>query len=190
MKVSRINIFILFFTGLLCSCDAALKHNAEEEKMIGALSDNQAKASINIGTKRFYSVQSLFEGAVQFDKEKFNLNISDPMESRIIIGFHKASWYTQLPFTFRVNNENRYDARVMIGKIIDRKERIGEGYVMHEGEITISELSEGKLVMRLNGKCGRYNDIDTTDLLDLEGLIVFKKPNALLLNLTWEDLNK
>jgi hypothetical protein len=77
----------------------------------------------------------------------------------------------------------------MIGKIIDVQNRTGEGYLLHSGTIEIEQLTEDKLIMTVDGKCGKYDGFELGKiLLDIKGSIIFKKPNVLFLDMNWQDL--
>lgn len=180
-----LNIFVLM---LVASCENRRSREFEEQ-VLGTLKENQAKVFLEIDGKPFYSNESSFSGNVHLGKERMSLNISDQFEGQVMLGFASPSWYKRFPVKYEISEAERNDSRVMIGKIVDAKKRIGEGYLLHDGTIEITQLTPDKLIMKINGKCGRYDGFELgKNLLEVNGSIIFKKPNVLFLDMNWEDL--
>ncbi|WP_353717573.1 hypothetical protein [Dyadobacter sp. 676] len=188
MRIQLVRLSILIVLILNASCSNNFKSAPDEEQVFGALKKNQAKALIEIAGKEFYSNESLFEGNIHLEKNRLGLNISDQFEGQIMLGFYSPSWYKQFPVKYEVSETNRNNCRVMIGKIIDAQNRTGEGYMMSSGLIEITQLTQEKLIMKVDGKCGKYDGFELSkNLLDINGWIIFKKPNVLFLDMEWKD---
>jgi hypothetical protein len=182
-----LNILLVLIVNASCSNDG--RDRAQEEQVLSSLDENKARAFIEIGGKQFYPKESLFTGNVHLQRDRMSLTISDQFEGQIILGFHQPAWYEQFPVRYEVSDANSSSGRLMIGRIIDEQKRIGEGYLLHSGTIEIKELTEDKLIMTINGKCGKYDGFELgKSLLEINGSIIFKKPSVLFLDMEWEDL--
>lgn len=189
MKIQLLTLSVLFILILNTSCSDNRRSTPDEEQILGTLKDNQAKALIKIGGKQFYPNESLFTGNVHLEKDRVSLNISDQFDGQIMLGFNSPSWYRKFPVKYELSDTSRNGGRLMIGKIIDKQKRIGEGYLLYSGSIVIEQLTKDRLIVKINGKCGKYDGFELgKNLLDINGSIIFKKPNVLLLNVKWEDL--
>jgi hypothetical protein len=189
MKIQLLIPSVLFVLIITASCGDNLRNTPHEEQVLATLKENQAKVLLEIGGKQFYQKESLFTGNVHLEKDRVSVSISDQFDGQIILGFHSPSWYRKLPVKCELSDANRSSCRLMIGKIIDKQKRIGEGYLLHDGFIEIRQLTKDRLIVEINGKCGKYDGFELgKDLLDINGSIIFKKPNVLFLNMEWEDL--
>jgi len=189
MRIQLLLLIAFVVLILHASCSNSTRRAPDDEQVLSALKDNQAKVFMEIGGKPFYPDESLFAGNLHLEKDRLSLNVSDQYEGQIILGIYRPSWYRQFPVRYEISEATRTNSRVMIGKIVDKQKRLGEGYLMASGLIEITELTPQKLIMTINGKCGKYDGFELgKDLLDIHGSIIFRKPNVLFLNINWEDL--
>jgi hypothetical protein len=159
------------------------------DEIYNGLKPNQAKAIIQIDGIDFYSPESIFSGKVDVSETFFRTNLTDQFESNIIVSFSGDNWYQQKPIKRQVFMDNQVVGSVMIGKLTDKINRRGEGYLMTEGDIAVETISDDRLVLRLTGKVGRYQFQRTPEKWNtLRGLIVFKKPSLRLQNLTKKEV--
>jgi hypothetical protein len=189
MKVQLLFLTALFVLIVSASCSDRGGNAPDERQVLESLKENQAKVFIEIDGKPFYPKESLFTGNLHLQKDRASLNISDQFEGQVILGFHQPLWYKKFPFKYKLSEANKNSCRLMIGKIIDVQNRTGEGYLLHSGTIEIEQLTEDKLIMTVDGKCGKYDGFELGKiLLDIKGSIIFKKPNVLFLDMNWQDL--
>lgn len=173
----RLLLFSLCIT--LFSCES--KINTDE--ILQSLKDKQTKAIIKIDGKNFYPSQSIFQGSIEARDNSFRLNITDQFDSNIILEFTADNWYKIKPIKRQIFLDNQIAASVMIGKLRDKVKRIGDGYLMTEGEISIESFSKEKCAIRLKGKIGKYEFMrEPVKWNRLEGIIIFKKPAIVLQN--------
>lgn len=178
---------VLFLSFFLCSCGSSTEK--EIESTFASLKDGQAKVLISIDDKAFYLPESIFFGDVQVFDNSFRLNVYDQFESNLVVSFGGNQWYEKKPISKQVFANNQISASVMIGKLIDKKKLIGEGYLMTDGEIKIKSFSREKLVLELTGKVGRYQtEREPEKWNTLTGLIIYKKPKLVIQDLTESQL--
>jgi hypothetical protein len=158
---------------ILLACHPA--PNTDES--YNSLQDGQAKIVLNLDNEPFYPAESIFTGDIQVSYESFRINLTDQFEGNVVIAFNGQNWYKQHPVKKQIFVDNQMAASVMIGKIKDRVNRIGEGYLMADGEIKIESISETKLILRIKGQVGRYQAMrEPSTWNKVDGLIIYKKP--------------
>lgn len=176
------------FSLLICFVSACRTEPTADE-LYAALKPGQARVSIQLGGTDFYAPQSLFSGQIDMFGSFLRMNLSDQLESNLIVSFSGDDWYKRKPIKRQVFIDNQVVASVMIGRLTDKVKRRGEGYLMTEGQITVESISDQKLVMRLIGKAGKYEFQRTPEKwVTLKGLIVIKNPNFRFRDITKKDV--
>lgn len=178
---------ILLAFALFSSCQTKPEIGIDE--IYNGLKPNQVKAVIQIDRDDFYPSESVFTGKVDVFDTFFRANLTDQFESNIIVSFSGDDWYKQKPIKRKIFVDNQVVGSVMIGRLTDKIKRRGEGYLMTEGDISVETISDDKLVLRLTGRVGRYEFQRTPEKWNtLRGLIVFKRPQLRLQNLTKKEV--
>ncbi len=172
------------------SCSSPEKNNDKlVDEIYNSLKDGQTKAIIKIDGKEFYPKESVFSSDIIADKTFFRANLFDQFESNLIISFGTERWHATKPYTLRLQETQTIEGSLMIGKILDKEKRTGEGYLMTEGEMTLEAFSKDKCVVIVNGKVGKFEAQSTPEKwLTVEAIIVSKKPKTKLVNLTEDGL--
>lgn len=174
---------------LVALCLSACHREPTVEEVYSSLKPGQGKVSIQLDNNAFYPAESLFSGQVDVFDTFFRLNLSDQFESNIIVSFSGDGWYKTKPIKQPVFIDNQVVASVMIGRLTDKINRRGEGFLMTDGEITIEALSDTKLVLRLTGKVGKYAFQRTPSKWNtVTGLIVIKDPKLRFRDITRKDV--
>lgn len=180
------SIFWLFSLLVLCTaCQMAPDANA----IYASLKPHQAKVLIQFDGTDFYRPESIFTGQVDVYDTFLRLNLSDQFESNIIVSFSGENWYKQKPIKRPIFLDNQVAGSVMIGRLTDKVNRRGEGYLMTDGTISVDALSDDKVVLRLTGKVGKYAfQRIPTKWNTVQGLIVMKNPSLRLRDITRQDV--
>lgn len=182
----KIIVFIILF------CFACNSRNADKEKIdkfYNSLKENEAVISFEIDNKEFYSLQSIFKGEIQISDNLFSLTLVDQNAGRTIVNFGGNKWYSQSPIKKNVFVNDEGGTSIKIGKIIDQKKMIGEGYQMIDGTITAEQFLKEKIVFKITGKAGKYSDFQQPDkFVPVEGLIVYKMPKINYVNITEKEV--
>ncbi|MBB6003344.1 hypothetical protein [Arcicella rosea] len=182
LKNNTASIFIIFFYSifLLSSCSSSSENT---EMILSKLKDGQAKAIITIQDTLFYQSESVFTGDIEIFPTSFRLNISDQYEGNLVVSFITEKWSKDMPIVKQVFAENPIASSAMVGKIKDKKLRIGIGYLMTSGEITITQLNNEKCIINLRGTIAKYHEQqDATKWKEFKGSIIYKKPKLLIQN--------
>ena len=167
---------------LLIACS---NHEIDSEKVYQSLNDKQAKAVIKIDGADFYPNESVFKGNIQVYDNSFRLNLNDQFDSNVIFTIAGNNWYETKPIKRQITIENQTNGSLMVGKIKDRVQNTGEGYMMTQGEMEIETFTNEKFIVRFKGKISKYEFLqDSSKWNDFEGVIVFRKPEIVLQNIT------
>lgn len=159
------------------------------DEIYNQLNDNQAKVIYKIDGKEFYPSQSIFLGEVNVSDQLLSVTLVDQFQDQTIISFGGDKWYSRLPSRKEIFADNQVNAGVKMGKLVDREKMVGEGYMMSEGSVTLIELTEDKIIMKIYGKVGKYSDFQQpSEYYKVEGTVVFRKPLFRLGNVTEKDL--
>ncbi|QRR02030.1 hypothetical protein [Dyadobacter sandarakinus] len=171
-------LFGLLFITIIHSCRQKDTLEQKADDWYASLHDNQARIEVKIGDTEFYGQKSLFTGQVTLFEDLFSTTLTDQFQGRMIISMGGKDWYRNKPIIRKVVAENEINASVKMGKIIDQKQMVGEGYMMADGQIEALTFTEDKIVLKITGKAGKYSDFAAPDhYLPVEGLIVYKKPS-------------
>jgi hypothetical protein len=167
---------------MLVACNNNENNN---EKVYQSLSDKQAKAIIKIDGKDFYSNESVFKGNIQVYDNSLRLNLNDQFDSNVIFTIAGDKWYETKPIKRQITIENQTSGSLMVGKMKDKVQRTGEGYLMTQGEMEIEAFTDEKFIVKFKGKISKYEFLqDSSKWNDFEGIIVIKKPENVLQNIT------
>ncbi|MCF2444437.1 hypothetical protein L0657_10765 [Dyadobacter sp. CY345] len=178
--------FYLFFfiTIFISSCTSS-----DDDKMYGQLGENQAKAIYKIDGKEFYPPESIFKGEVSVSDKLLSITLIDQFDGRSIVSYGGDDWYLSIPSKKDVFSNDQVNAGVKMGKLTDREKMVGEGMILSEGTVTLQEFSKDKIVIKIQGKVGKYSDFEQpTEFKNFDGTVVYKKPAFNLLNITEEEL--
>jgi hypothetical protein len=171
---------VLFFAFSSCKKQS----EKEIETIYASLKDGEAKAIVMIDDTPFYPKESVFKGDIEVFPTSFRLNLTDQFEGNVVIALTDEKWYANRPIIRPVLSDNPIASSVMVGKIKDKIQRTGIGYLMTNGEIKIEQLSKAISVIHLKGKIARYQDQqEPTQWNEISALIVYKKPKLVMQSL-------
>ncbi|GAA4400323.1 hypothetical protein GCM10023187_13360 [Nibrella viscosa] len=160
-----------------CSLSLSCARKPRPADLLNTLPAGQAKVLITLDGQAFYPDESSFSGAIQVFDNYFRLSLFDQYEGNVVIALGGEKWYSPHPVKRQIFVENQLAASVLIGKLIDKEKRLGEGYLMTDGEVSVDALSEDRLVLHFSGKAGKYNvQREPEKWNQVEGTIVYKKP--------------
>lgn len=179
-------LFLAFF---VFSCNSKNSSEQAADQLFQTLKDNEAKIVVTIGGKEFYPKESIFSGQALISDNMMNVTLTDQFEGKTIINLGGEKWYASQPITKAIRANGPVETSIKMGKIIDKTQMIGEGYMMAEGEITATTFTKNKMVFRIKGKVGKYSDFEQPDkYIPAEGFIVYKKPAVSLGNITEKEV--
>ena len=173
----------------VCTVFAACTTENTTESIYKTLKEGQAKVVIRINGEPFYADSSVFTGNVDISDQFFKMNLFDQFESNVIVGFSEPNWYAKHPIERKMVPGSQMQANVMIGKMVDRANRYGTGFLMTEGVVSARSLSEEKIIIHFQGKVGKYstmNDPQTWSIV--EGDIIYKKPKITITDVKKTDV--
>ncbi|SKB99705.1 hypothetical protein [Dyadobacter psychrophilus] len=180
---------LLFLAFIVFSCSSKDSSDQAADQLFQTLKENEAKIVITIGGKEFYPNESVFSGQALISDNMMNLTLTDQFEGKTIINLGGEKWYAAKPITKAITANGPVETSIKMGKIIDKQQMIGEGYMMAEGEITATEFTKDKMVFRIKGKVGKYSDFQQPDkYIPAEGFIVYKKPAVSFGNITEKEV--
>ena len=173
---------ILITLGILNSCSSDSSIDLEEAKqyqtIYQSLKDNQSKFIFQLDGNQFYKPESIFTGQLQMLLGTFTMNYFDQYGSNVMIHFGGQKWYEGRPIKTSVKLDNGYSSNVMFGKIINKEEKIGAGYLMHAGLITFKVFTKEKMIIVIEGKAKKYPRVDKeSPSFDVKATIVCKNPS-------------
>lgn len=184
LSVKLICLIALCLGTLACS-----NQNQDYEKVYESLKEGESKILVSIDNEDFYRKESIFKGEVTVTNNFLHLNFFDQFESNVILVLGGDNWFMYKPVKKIVTVENSMNASVMIGKIIDKAQHKGRGYLMTDGTIEVKTLTQDKIIIELNGKVGRYmGERDPSKWNSLKSVIICKKPQIKLQGVTPEKV--
>jgi hypothetical protein len=180
---------LLFFIPCLAfiSCTQTQKgfDKKEIDKIYQSLKDKEAKAIIKIDGKAFYPNESVFNTDIRMTENFLKVNLFDQFESNVVVNMGGENWYSKKPYSIKLIPNTPINGGLMIGKIVDKINRNGEGYLMTEGKITMEAFTKEKCIISVKGKIGKYNALTAPQTWNnIEGIIICKKPSINIQNLT------
>jgi hypothetical protein len=172
-------VFALF---LLTSCDST---SSDHREVFEKLKANTAQITYTLDGKEFYAQQNIFSGEVNVSDKLLSMTLVDQFDGKTIISFGGDKWYQQIPVTKQLFQNDEVNLGVRMGRLIDKEKRIGEAFIMSEGEMTLMEFSKDRIVILIQGKAGKYSDFKQPDNLKvLKGTILYKRPVFHVYNIT------
>lgn len=174
--------FYCLISVLFIACGS---NDINSDKIYKSLNDRQAKAIIKIDGKDFYPNESIFKGNVQVYDNSFRLNLNDQFDSNVIFTIAGDKWYEVKPIKKQITIENQTSGSLMVGKMKDRVQHTGEGFLMTQGEMEIEAFTDEKFIVKFKGKISKYEFLqDASKWNDFKGVIIIKKPEIVLQNIT------
>ena len=162
--------------GLSSGCSSEVD-NDQDEQIFNTLKDNQAKFILKLNGNDFYKSESVFDSHLELYKTTFSLGCFDQFESNVLIHFYGPNIYGGRPMKIPIILENDHTSTIMFGRMKDKQNNLGEGYLMSEGFITFKAFSREKMVMKIQGKAKKYPKTKETDpSFEVSALFVCKKP--------------
>ena len=179
---------LLLLTLLFATLFSCQKKNDIDQSLIDetlkSLKKGETKILFELDGKPFYQEDHIFKGDVTLFDNLFRFSLFDQYESNVIVAISTNGWYQKKPISKQIIQNDQKTATVMIGKLIDKENNIGEGYLMTEGKIDFISLNKSKTILKITGLVGKYNAQRMPDKWQkLEGYIIQKEPNIILTNL-------
>lgn len=158
---------------LAFSCNA----KPDADTIFQVLKPGEAQFVVTMDGDLFYPEESRFKGEITVMPNLLRLNLFDQFESNTIIALSESNLFAKRPITRPILLDNQSAGSVMIGKVRDKKQRTGDGFLMTEGTLTVDRVSDEKVVLRLTGKVANFNTMrDQRTWKRLEALLVYRKP--------------
>ncbi|ARK10499.1 hypothetical protein A6C57_09270 [Fibrella sp. ES10-3-2-2] len=149
----------------------------DADALYKALKPGEAQFVVRMDGDDFYKEDSRFKGEVTVRPSSIRLNLFDQYESNTIITLGGNRLLEKRPVDQLITLNDQSLNSVMIGRVRDKKERTGDGFILTEGTVTIDHLSDEKIVIRFAGKTGNFNTMNNRDTWKkLEALLVYRKP--------------
>ncbi len=155
---------------------AALSAKAEK------LQDGDAAVEMIINHKSFYTSNLSFNTQVRVLPQSFKASLMDSTKGNIELEFIKKDWYQNNPISFSLVNITlgQFSADqviFMIGKLVNDATQVGEGYLLTEGKIKITELSKKRIIIELEGNLNKPGDATIPEnYVPITGAIIINKP--------------
>jgi len=164
----------LFMMGIVAvSCTG----KPDADALYKALRPGEAQFVVRMDGDDFYKEDSRFKGEVTVRPSSIRLNLFDQYESNTIITLGGNGLLVKRPVVQQITLNDQSLNSVMIGRVRDKKERTGDGFILTEGTVTIDDLSDEKIIIRFAGKTGNFNTMNNRDTWKkLEALLVYRKP--------------
>lgn len=172
-------LIMLGIIGIFNSCSSRSKEEDDKQyqTIYQSLKDNQTKFVVKLDGNDFYRSESIFSGHLEMLLGSFTMSYFDQFDSNVMIHFGSQKWYEGRPITTVIKLDNGFSSNVMIGKITNKEEKLGAGYLMSEGTITFKVFTKEKFVIVIEGKAKKYPKTDVSDpSYDVKAIVVSKNP--------------
>ena len=171
-------LIMLIIVGVFNSCSS---NNKEEDKqyqtIYQSLKDGQSKFIFKMDGNDFYKTESIFTGHLEMLEGSFTMSYFDQFDSNVMIHFGGQKWYEGRPIKATIKLDNGYSSNVMFGRITNKVEKLGAGYLMSEGLITFKVFTKEKFVVVIEGKAKKYPKVEVSDpSFEVKATIVCKNP--------------
>lgn len=171
-------LLILSIISIFNSCSS---NNKEEDKqyqtIYQSLKDGQSKFIFKMDGNDFYKTESIFTGHLEMLEGSFTMSYFDQFDSNVMIHFGGQKWYEGRPIKATIKLDNGYSSNVMFGRIVNKAEKLGAGYLMIEGLITFKVFTKEKFVIVIEGKAKKYPKVEVSDpSYEVKAIIVSKNP--------------
>ena len=175
-KYLTVFIGVGIFNG--CSSNNEEEEALQYQTIYNSLNNNQSKFIFKIDGNDFYQSESIFKGHLEMLTGSFTMSYFDQFDSNVMIHFGGQKWNTARPIKSSIKLDNGYSSNVMFGKIINKEEKVGAGYLMYEGLITFKVFTKEKIIIVINGKARKYPKIDEqSPSFDVKATLVCKSPS-------------
>ncbi|MEZ0487407.1 hypothetical protein [Fibrella aquatica] len=173
MRTTTIAFASLFFIFLFCTCSTKPDADAIHQ----TLKPGEARLVVSMDGESFYADDSRFKGEVTITPLSIRLNLFDQYESNTMVTLGGSDLFDKRPVTRVITMDGQSLNSIMIGKVRDKAQRTGDGFIMTEGTVTVDHLSEEKIIIHFTGKTGNFNTMNNPDTWKrLDGLLVYRKP--------------
>ena len=173
----KIYLFVIIL-GLFSGCSPDVD-NDQDEQILSTLKDNQAKFIFKLDGNNFYKSESIFDSHLELYKTTLSLGCFDQFESNVLVHFYGPNIYSGRPMKIPIILESDHTSTIMFGRIKDKAQNLGEGYLMSEGFITFKAFSREKVIMKIEGKAKKYPKTKDNDpTFEVSALYVCKKPEV------------
>lgn len=179
----KFNSWLCYFLGiftiaLFVGCTDEVSDN-QDEVIYQSLKENQSKFLLKLDGEYFYKTESIFDGNLQLYPTTFALTSFDQFDSNVMIHFNGKDIYKDRPMRIPMSIEKGNTSTLMFGRMKDKQNNLGEGYLMSEGFITFKAFSKEKIIMKIEGKAKKYPKTKDTDpSFEVSALFVCKKPEV------------
>lgn len=179
MKIIKILTLSLSLVSIIACDKKRIKiDNQVISTTLNSLKSNQAIADLYINNKQFYADDNIFSGNGSSDPLGLKISLKDQFFGNIIISLEGENWQKKMPIAVKFRDgvsSSAFSGSFLVGKLIDKENQKGEGYMFYEGSIDITEFSSDRFVLTVNGKVKKpFGD---ENLYPIEGNIIWKKPN-------------
>lgn len=172
-------LMLLSIIGIFNNCSSNTKEEDDKQyqTIYQSLKDNQTKFVVKLDGNDFYSSESIFTGHLEMLLGSFTMSYFDQFDSNVMIHFGGQKWYEARPINSPIKLDNGFSSNVMLGKIINKEEKLGAGYLMSEGIITFKVFTKEKFVIVIEGKAKKYPKVTASDpSYEVKAIIVSKNP--------------
>jgi hypothetical protein len=171
----RVNYFLLLFFSQLIFWGCKNNLPADIEKQYLQMKDKQTKFILHINNNSFYEVDAIFSGHLEAKNNYFVMNFHNQYGGNYILNLSGENWYNEKYIDGRLAGAAA--SNLMIGKVINKQENIGAGYLMDSGKIEPITVSKAKLIFKVSGSLKKYPKVAETDSsYNFEGYIISKSP--------------
>ena len=161
-----------------CSSNNEEDEALQYQTIYNSLNNNQSKFIFKIDGNDFYQSESIFKGHLEMLTGSFTMSYFDQFDSNVMIHFGGQKWNTARPIKAPIKLDNGYSSNVMFGKITNKEEKVGAGYLMYDGLITFKVFTREKIIVIINGKARKYPKIDEqSPSFDVKATLVCKNPS-------------
>ena len=180
-KCLNFSLKYLLMLSIISIFNSCSSNNKEEDKqyqtIYQSLKDGQSKFIFKIDGNDFYKTESIFTGHLEMLEGSFTMSYFDQFDSNVMIHFGGQKWYEGRPIKATIKLDNGYSSNVMFGRIVNKAEKLGAGYLMIEGLITFKVFTKEKFVIVIEGKAKKYPKVEVSDpSYEVKAIIVSKNP--------------
>ncbi|MEZ4901359.1 MAG: hypothetical protein R2822_06140 [Spirosomataceae bacterium] len=179
------NYFYLLLIGTIltiaCTNNEKINMTALTQKA-AILANGDAAVQMHINHQDFYTSNLPFNTQVRVLPQSFKASLMDSTKGNIELEFIKNDWFKNNPISFSLTNTTLGQPAAdqvifMVGKLVSSAAQIGEGYILTEGKVTLSELSKKRIVIEVEGNLNKPGDATVPEnYIPIVGAIVIKNP--------------
>ncbi len=176
---------ILMTAITLLACKNQHTDRLQLQQEITQLKDSTAIVRVSIDHENFYPESSIFTGRISLADNMFRVDFFDQYEGNTMMIFQGKIPYSKKSLSFEITPENTDLNNVMLGKVIDKVQNLGSGYVMTEGTVEVLSMNRNHIILQLSGKMMHYA---SKKVVACSGNLLFRKPTYLISNLKDEEV--